>query len=158
VVIWALSVVLVVVGLVGVVLPAVPGTILIFAGLLLAAWADGFVRVGVGTIIALGVLTVATYFVDVTTMTLGMKRLGATRRAMAGAAIGTIAGVFFGLPGLIIGPFAGAVLGELTAHRDLRRAGRAGIAAWVGFLVGTVVKVALAFAMVGVFLTAWFVG
>ena len=155
--IWALAVVLVAVGLVGVVLPALPGTVLIFAGLLLAAWADGFVRVGTGTIILLGVLTVASYFVDFATVALGMKRLGTTRRAMAGAAIGTIAGLFFGLAGLLIGPFAGAVIGELTAHRDLGRAGRAGIAAWLGFLVGTVVKVGLAFAMVGIFLTAWFV-
>ena len=155
--IWALAIVLVVVGLVGVVLPALPGTVLIFAGLLLAAWADGFVRVGTGTIILLGVLTVASYFVDIATVALGMKRLGTTRRAMAGAALGTIAGLFFGLPGLLIGPFAGAVIGELTAHRDLGRAGRAGIAAWLGFLVGTVVKVGLAFAMVGIFLTAWFV-
>jgi uncharacterized protein len=157
VVIWTLAVILVVIGLVGVVLPAVPGTVLIFAGLLLAAWADGFVRVGAGTIVALGILTVASYFVDVATMALGMKRLGATRRAMAGAAIGAIVGLFFGLPGLIIGPFAGAVIGELTAHRDLSRAGHAGIAAWIGVLIGTVVKVGLAFAMVGIFLTAWFV-
>jgi len=157
VVIWALAIVLVVVGLAGVVLPALPGTILIFAGLLLAAWADGFMRVGVATIILLGVLTVATYFVDVGMMALGMKRLGTTRRAMAGAALGTFAGLFFGLPGLIIGPFAGAVLGELTIQRDWRRASRAGLAAWIGFLIGTVVKIGLAFAMVGIFLTAWFV-
>jgi uncharacterized protein len=157
VVIWTIAVVLVVVGLAGVVLPALPGTVLIFAGLLLAAWADGFVRVSAGTIIVLGILTVATYFVDVAMMALGMKRLGTTRRAMAGAAIGTVAGLFFGLAGLIVGPFAGAVLGELTADRDIRRAGRAGVAAWIGFLIGTVVKVGLAFAMVGIFLTAWFV-
>ena len=137
-VIWALAVILVAVGLVGIVVPALPGTTLIFAGLFLAAWADGFVRVGAGTLILLGVLTVATYFVDLATMTLGMKRLGTTKRAIAGAAIGTIAGLFFGLPGLIIGPFVGAVLGELTAHRDLGRAGRAGIAAWLGFVIGTV--------------------
>ena len=155
--IFALAIVLVVVGLAGVVLPALPGTVLIFAGLLLAAWADDFVRVGAGTIVGLGILTVASYFVDVATMAFGMKRLGATRRAMAGAAIGTVAGLFFGLPGLIIGPFVGAVLGELTAHRDVGRVGRAGIAAWIGFLIGTVVKVGLAFVMVGIFLTAWFV-
>jgi uncharacterized protein YqgC (DUF456 family) len=156
-VIWTLSVVLVVIGLAGVVFPALPGTVLIFAGLLLTAWADGFVRVGAGTIIALGILTVATYFVDVAVMALGMGRLGTTKRAMAGAAIGTIAGLFFGLPGLILGPCAGAILGELTAHRDLSRAGRAGMAAWIGFLIGTVVKIGLAFAMVGIFMTAWFV-
>jgi uncharacterized protein YqgC (DUF456 family) len=156
--IWVLAVVLVAAGLAGVVLPGMPGTILIFAGLLLAAWHDGFVHVGVPTIVALGVLTIATYFVDVATMALGMKRLGATRRAMAGAALGTLAGLFFGLPGLVIGPFAGAVIGELTAdHRDVRGAGRAGVAAWFGFLIGTVVKVGLAFVMVGIFLTAWFV-
>jgi len=156
-VIWALAVVLVVLGVAGVVLPALPGTVLIFAGLLLAAWADGFVRVGAGTIILLGILTVASYFVDVATMAFGMRRLGTTKRAMAGAAIGSAAGLFFGLPGLVIGPFAGAVLGELTAHRDVGRAGRAGIAAWIGFLIGTVVKVGIAFAMVGIFLTVWFV-
>jgi uncharacterized protein len=154
---WALAVVLVIVGLAGIVLPAIPGTILIFAGLWLAAWADGFTRVGAGTIVVLGIVAVATYFVDVAMMALGMNRLGTSRRALAGAAIGMTGGLFFGLPGLIIGPFAGAVLGELTAHGDLRRAGRAGVAAWIGFAIGTVVKVGLAFLMIGLFLTAWFV-
>ena len=155
--IWLFAVMLVVIGLAGVIMPAVPGTILVFAGLLLAAWADGFVRVSVFTMAILGILTVASYFVDIAAMALGMKRLGTTRRAMAGAAIGTIAGLFFGLPGLILGPFVGAVAGELTARSDLRTAGRAGLAAWVGFLIGTAVKVGLAFSMVGVFLAAWFV-
>jgi uncharacterized protein YqgC (DUF456 family) len=89
----------------------------------------------------LGLVAAATYLVDVVMMALGMKRLGTSRRAMAGAALGTVAGLFFGLPGPIVGPFAGAVIGELTAHGDLRRAGRAGIAAWIGFAIGTVVKV-----------------
>lgn len=152
-----LAIVLVAIGLAGVVMPAVPGPILIFAGLLLAAWSDGFVRVGVPTLVLLGILTVATYVVDIVMMTLGMKRLGTTKRAMLGAAVGTLAGLFLGLPGLIIGPFAGAMIGELTAHADWRVAGRAGLAAWIGFLVGTMAKVALAFAMLGIFLTAWFV-
>lgn len=152
-----LAVVLVIIGLAGIVLPAIPGTILIFAGLWLAAWADGFTRVGAGTIVVLGIVATATYFIDVAMMALGMKRLGTTRRAMAGAAIGMAAGLFFGLPGLIIGPFAGAVLGELTAHGDLSRAGRAGIAAWIGFAIGTIVKVGFAFVMIGIFLAAWFV-
>jgi uncharacterized protein len=156
-VLLALAVVLVIVGLAGVVLPAIPGTMLIFAGLWLAAWSDGFARVSVVTIVVLGVVAAATYFVDAAMMALGMKRLGTSRRAMIGAAFGMVFGFFFGLPGLIIGPFAGAVLGELTAHQDLRRAGRAGVAAWIGFVIGTAVKVGLAFAMVGIFLTAWFV-
>lgn len=154
---WALAVVLVVTGLAGIVFPALPGTVLIFAGLLIAAWIDGFVRVGVITLVVLGILTVVSYFIDVAMMALGMKRLGASKRAMAGAAIGTLAGLFFGLPGIIVGPFVGAVIGELTAHHDWGRAGRAGVAAWIGFVVGTVVKMGVAFMMVGIFLAAWFV-
>ena len=151
-----LAIVLVIIGMVGIVLPAIPGTILIFAGLWLAAWGDGFTRVSKGTVIVLGVVGAATYFVDVAMMALGMERLGASRRAMASAAIGMEAALFFGLPGLLIGPFAGALLGELTAHGDLNRAGRAGVAAWIGFAIGTAVKVGFAFMMIGLFLVAWF--
>ena len=156
-VVLLVAVILVIVGLVGVVLPAIPGTILIFAGLWLAAWSDGFARVGVGTIVALGIMAAATYFIDAATMALGMKRLGTSRRAMIGAAVGMTVGLFLGLPGLIIGPFAGAVIGELTAHHDMRRAGMAGMAAWIGFLIGTAVKIGLAFVIIGIFLAAWFV-
>jgi uncharacterized protein YqgC (DUF456 family) len=153
---WVLAVIFVVVGLAGILLPALPGTILIFAGLLLAAWADGFTRVGAGTLVLLGVIAAASYGVDFVAAALGVKRLGASPRAMAGAAIGTLLGLFLGLPGLIVGPFAGAVVGELTVHRDLARAGRAGVAAWIGFAIGTAVKVALAFSMVAILLAAMF--
>jgi len=153
---WVLAVVLVAVGLAGIVLPALPGTILIFAGLLLAAWADGFARVGTGTLVLLGVIAAASYAVDFVAAALGAKHLGASPRAMTGAALGTLLGLFFGLPGLILGPFVGAVLGELSVHRDLGRAGRAGVAAWIGFAIGTAVKVALAFSMVAIFLAAMF--
>jgi uncharacterized protein len=156
VLLWVLGVTLVAVGLAGIVLPALPGTILIFAGLLLAAWADGFTRVGAGTLTVLGIIAAASYTVDFVGAALGAKRLGASPRAMTGAALGTLLGLFLGLPGLILGPFAGAVLGELTVHRDLRRAGRAGVAAWIGFAIGTAVKVALAFSMVAIFLAALF--
>jgi uncharacterized protein YqgC (DUF456 family) len=63
--------------------------------------------------------------------------------------------LFFGLPGLVIGPFVGAAVGELTLHGDVQRAGRAGVSAWIGFVIGTAVKVGLAFLMVGIFLTAF---
>jgi hypothetical protein len=153
---WVLAVILVFVGLAGILLPALPGTILIFAGLLLAASADGFTRVGAGTLVLLGVIAAASYGVDFVAAALGVKRLGASPRAMAGAAMGTFLGLFLGLPGLIVGPFAGAVVGELTVHRDFARAGRAGVAAWIGFVIGTAVKVALAFSMVAIFLAAMF--
>ena len=156
VMLWIAAVVLVIVGLAGIILPALPGTVLIFAGLLLAAWADGFARVGIGTLVLIGVIAAASYGVDFVAAALGVKRLGASPRAMAGAALGTLLGLLFGLPGVIIGPFVGAVLGELSAHRDLGRAGKAGLAAWIGFAVGAVVKVALAFSMIAIFGAALF--
>jgi uncharacterized protein YqgC (DUF456 family) len=153
---WTLAVVLTAVGFAGIVLPALPGTVLIFAGLLCAAWADDFTRVGALTLIVLGVLAAASYLVDLGAAAVGTKRLGASGRAMTGAALGTLAGLFFGLPGIIIGPFVGAMVGELTAHGDVWRAGRAGVAAWIGFAVGMAVKVGIAFLMVGIFVAAMF--
>jgi uncharacterized protein YqgC (DUF456 family) len=154
---WTAAVILIAVGFAGILLPALPGTVLIFAGLLLGAWADGFSRVGVPTLVVIGAIAAASYAVDFVAAALGAKHLGASPRAMAGAALGTILGLFFGLPGLIVGPFAGAVLGELTMTRDLRSVGRAGVAAWIGFAIGTAVKVGIAFLMVGIFLAAMFV-
>jgi len=153
---WALAVALVLVGLAGVILPALPGTVLIFAGLLLAAWADGFSRVGAGTLVLIGVIGAASYAVDVVAAALGARHAGATPRAVAGAALGTLLGLVFGLPGLIIGPLAGAILGEWSAHRDLGRAGRVGIAAWIGFAAGAAVKIAMAFSMIAIFAAAFF--
>ena len=153
---WLLAVVLVVLGLAGTLLPALPGPILVFAGVALAAWIDGFARIGVGTLVLLGVLTGVAYAVDLVSAALGVKRAGASPRAIAGAAAGVVVGLFFGLPGLIAGPFAGAVIGELTVRRDLRQAGRVGLFAALGFAIGLAVRVAIVFAMVGVAGMAFF--
>lgn len=151
---WIAALVLIAIGVAGIVLPALPGTLLIFAGILLAAWTDGFTRVGMWPLVAIGVIGALTYFVDLIAAALGAKKLGASKRAMVGAGLGTLAGLFLGLPGIIIGPFVGAVIGELTVEQDFRKAGRAGVAAWIGFAIGTAVKVGLAFLMVGIFLLA----
>jgi uncharacterized protein YqgC (DUF456 family) len=152
--VWLLAVALVLVGLAGVIVPALPGTVLIFAGLVLAAWADDFTRVGGFTLAVIGAIGAASYGIDFVAAALGAKHLGASPRAMIGAALGTVAGLFFGLPGIILGPFVGAVAGELTVHRDVARAGRAGVAAWVGFVAGMAVKVGFAFMMIAIFLAA----
>jgi uncharacterized protein YqgC (DUF456 family) len=152
VLLWALAVALVIVGLIGIVMPALPGHLLVFGGLVLAAWANDFERVGIPTLVVIGLLAVASYGVDFAAAALGAKHLGASKRAMTGAALGTVLGLFLGLPGVIIGPFVGAVVGELTANRDWKRAGKAGVAAWIGFAIGTAVKVAIAFAMIGIFI------
>jgi uncharacterized protein YqgC (DUF456 family) len=153
---WVAGGALVAVGLAGILFPALPGTILIFLGLLLAASADGFARVGVGTLILIGLIGAASYTVDFVAAALGAQRIGASKRAIGGAALGTLLGLPFGLPGVIFGPLAGALVGEWSVHRDLTRAGRAGMAAWIGFLVGTGVKIALAFSMIAIFLVALF--
>jgi uncharacterized protein len=155
-VLWVLAVVLVVVGLAGTVLPGVPGPLLVFAGLLLAAWADEFARVGLGTLTVLGLMTVVAYLVDLAATILGVRRAGASKRAVIGASIGLLAGLPFGLPGLLIGPFVGALAGELTVRGDLKVASRAGVAAWIGFLVGSLLKLAVVFAMLGLFFAMFF--
>ena len=148
---WVVGVALVLVGLAGIILPALPGHILILAGLVLAAWADGFTRVGAWTLVVIALIAAASYLVDFAGAALGAKKLGASSRAMVGAGLGTVAGLFFGLPGIILGPFVGAVIGELTVKPDLRQAGKAGVAAWIGFAIGTAVKVGMAFLMIGIF-------
>jgi len=151
---WILATVLVVAGFVGVIAPVLPGAPLVLAGLIVAAWAENFQYVGVWTLIVLGILTALTFVVDAIASAMGVKRVGASKRAVWGALIGTTVGVFFGLPGILLGPFIGAVAGELTVTRDAKQVGRAGVAAWVGFVVGTLGKLALMFTMVGVFIVA----
>jgi uncharacterized protein YqgC (DUF456 family) len=153
---YVVAAILVAVGLIGTVLPALPGVPLLFCGLLLAAWTDGFAHVGVFTLFVLGVLTVIALGIDFIAGVLGAKKVGASRYAVIGAALGTLLGLFFGLPGLLLGPFAGALLGELVAGGTLRKAAGVGVGAWLGFLLGAVVKLAICFAMLGIFAFAFF--
>lgn len=154
---YGVAALLVVIGLAGIVLPALPGVPVIFAGLLLAAWADGFEQVGVVTLVVLGVLTFVSLGVDLVATALGAKRVGASRLALVGAVIGTFAGLLFGLPGLIVGPFAGALVGELIHGRQVGQAAKVGLGTWFGILLGVALKIGLAFAMLGIFAFAWFV-
>jgi uncharacterized protein YqgC (DUF456 family) len=153
---WLLGALLVVTGLAGLVVPALPGTALIFIGLVIAAWADGFSRVGFGPLFLIAVLAVLSYVAEFGAAALGARRVGASRRAIAGAILGTFLGLPLGLVGVILGPLIGALVGEWTVERDLWRAGKVGIASWIGFVLGTAAKVALGVAMVAVFLLALF--
>ena len=145
---------LVAVGLVGTVLPAIPGVPLIFLGLFVAAWAEGFQHVGTATITVLGVMALVAYGVDLAAGALGAKKFGASRLAVVGAMVGAVVGLFMGIPGVLVGPFVGAAAGEFVARRDLLQAGRAGFGTWLGLVVGAAVKIAISFSMVAVFLAA----
>jgi hypothetical protein len=152
---WILAVGLVVVGIAGTVLPGLPGAILVFAGLALGAWIDGFTRVGLPTLGALAVLTAAAYAADFLATAVGARRLGTSWWGVGGAVVGALAGLPFGLPGLVVGPFVGAFLLELLVRRDVRQAGRAGVGAWLGLLLGIAGRLGLVAAMIAVFLVAY---
>lgn len=152
---YAIAALLILAGLAGTILPAIPGLPLMFAGMLLAAWAGNFQVISPWTLLVLLVLTMVSIAVDVFASALGARRVGASGLAMAGAAIGTlVGGIVFSLPGLIIGPFLGAVAGEMLHGKPWHHASKVGAGTWIGLLVGTALKLALAFAMLGIFVFA----
>jgi len=143
------------VGLAGLVLPLVPGMPLIFLGALAISAADGFTRVGYLSLVLIGVLAVVGSVLDHVAGVLGAKRGGASRWGMAGAVIGLLAGLPFGLPGLVLGPALGAAVLEFARDQELRRAARASTGVLVGFVLGTVVKYAIAALMLGILVLAY---
>lgn len=153
---YVLALVLILVGLAGVILPALPGLPLVFAGMLVAAWADDFERIGWISLTILGLLTALSLAVDFFATVVGAKRVGASGKALLGAAVGTVAGMFFGFVGLFIGPFVGALLGEYWHSRELGQATKVGLGTWLGIALGVVLKLGVAFAMLGYFVLAWF--
>ncbi len=151
---WILAVALIVAGLAGTVLPALPGTALVLAGIVLGAWIDDFTRVGAGTLAIVGALAVLAWVLDYVAGLLGAQKAGASRQALVGAVLGTVAGLFMGLVGVLFMPLVGAAIGEYIARRDHGHALRVGVATWIGIMVGMLAKVALAFVMIGVFVVA----
>lgn len=149
---WILAGLIVIAGLVGTVVPALPGIPMMWAGLVLAAWITDFEPVGWGTLGILGVLTVLSVVIDFVAGAFGAQRLGASPRAFWGATLGAVIGIFFGLVGIILGPFIGAVAAELAEGRGAHQAGRSGYGVWVGVILGTAAKLAIAFVMLGIFL------
>jgi uncharacterized protein YqgC (DUF456 family) len=146
---------IVITGFVGTVVPVLPGVPILFAGLVLAAWSTGFEPVGWGTLGVLGVLAVLSVIIDLLAAAFGAKRLGASQRAFWGATLGAVVGMFFGLPGILLGPFIGAVVAEVTAGTGAQQAGRSGYGVWIGIVIGTAAKLAIAFLMLGIFLTRY---
>lgn len=161
---WTLVVALVATGLAGTVLPVIPGTLLVLGGLLLGAWIDGFATVGAWPLGVIAVLAVLAWATDYVAALMGAKHVGASRWALIGAAVGTVVGLFMGLVGVLFMPFVGAVAGEWYALRanpaaaggadTTGRALKVGTATWIGIMIGTAVKIALAFVMIGVFVIA----
>lgn len=152
-----LGVALILVGLAGAVLPALPGLPLVFGGLWAIAWTGDYQRVGTVTLAVLAVLLVLGLLLDFVAGSLGARKFGASPQAVGGALLGAFVGMFFGLPGLVLGPFLGAMLGELKARRTVGEAAVSGIGAWVGLMLGIVAKLVIALVMIGVFAFDYFV-
>ena len=141
---------LVVVGLVGLLLPVLPGTLFIVLGIGAIALADGFARIGPWTLALIALIGLATWGVDALSGVVGARAAGASRWGIIGGFLGLVAGIPFGLPGIIVGPAVGATALEYWKDPNLRQASRAGAGVLVGFIVGNIVKYALAFTMIGV--------
>lgn len=151
---YVLAGILILVGLAGTILPMLPGVPIVFAGMLLAAWVGHFEEISGWTVLFLGVLALLAMLLDFIAGLLGAKRVGASAMALWGTVIGTIVGMFFGIAGLLLGPFIGAVAGELMSGNSITRSTHVGIASWIGLLFGTLAKLALSFTMLGVFVFA----
>ena len=155
---WLSAFVLIALGFAGTVVPAIPGLPMIAGGAWLIGWADDYEKVGWKTILFLAVLAAIGVAIDTVAQTAGAQKAGATRAGIIGSLVGTVIGMFMGLFGILFMPLIGAAVGEFWAKRDLLHAGRVGIGTWIGMVVGTAAKIALAFIMtrvlVFVYLTA----
>ena len=151
-----LALVLMAIGIIGSVLPMLPGVPLVFAGMLLAAWHGGFAQVSMLTMVIIGVIAVLAWAVDFFASIATAKKVGASKNALIGAGIGAVLGIFAGLPGLILGPAIGAVIGELTTHSNKTKATVVGMAAGLGFVLAMVIKLLLILVMLAIFGYAYF--
>ena len=149
---YVLVALLLIAGLIGSVVPALPGTVLILAGAAVHAMATDFDPIGPGRLAILALLTVIAYGLDYVAGALGVKRFGGSRWAIAGAVVGALVGLFFSLPGLLLGPLLGALAAEYVYTRQLNSSARAALGTVVGLLVGAVAKVGVGLAMIGLFL------
>jgi hypothetical protein len=154
IVLWTIAILAVLGGLLGTVIPALPGAPLIFGGVLLAAWLDDFTKIGGISLTVLGLLALLTFAIDIFSPLVGAKRVGASRQALIGAVIGSVIGIAFGLIGILVAPFLGAFIGELMSGARPMQAGKVGVGTWIGMVVGTALKVGVALSMVGVFVFA----
>jgi uncharacterized protein len=150
-----LAAVVILVGLVGSIVPVLPGIPLIFAGIWLIAGVDGYRHLGVGWLLGIAAVGAVGLVMDLLAGALGAKRGGASPQAVWGALIGTVIGLFFGIPGLLFGPFFGALFGELSAGNSVLRSAHAGISAWVGLIFGTIIKLVSSLMMVALFGAGW---
>jgi uncharacterized protein YqgC (DUF456 family) len=137
---WALAIALIVIGVAGTVLPALPGIAFVYGGIVLAAWIENFAQISVTTLVVLGVLAAIGFAIDYVAAAVSAQRAGASKLGLA--------------IGVLFMPLVGAAIGEWLEHRDALRAGSIGMKTWIGIMLGNVAKLAIVFAMLGIFVLA----
>ncbi|MBB6242575.1 MULTISPECIES: DUF456 family protein [unclassified Rhodanobacter] len=155
---YLLATALIIGGLIGSVIPALPGLPMIFGGVWLVAAVDNYRHIGLWWLLLIGGLGTAGVIIEFIASTLGAKRVGASRLALWGASLGTLVGMFFSIPGLLLGPFIGALLGELASGTSVLRSAHVGVGTWIGLLFGTLLKLVISLMMVGLFGLALLLG
>lgn len=129
-----------IIGLLGAIVPVLPGTIISYAGLLCISFSS-YSELSITTLVVWGVIAVAVIVMDYILPGYFSKKFGGTKAGVIGATVGTIAGIFFGPLGIILGPFVGAVVGELLAEKlTFEEALKVGFGSMMSFLVGTLFK------------------
>ena len=152
---WTVTLLLMLTGLVGSVMPLMPGTTIILAAAVLHHFMLGEAHsVGWWTLGALVVLTVLSYVLDLISGSLGAKKFGATRWGAIGGILGAIVGLFFGIIGIFVGPLVGVLAGELIGGKGLLPAGKSTWGTFLGTTAGMIAKLMIAALMIGWFLVA----
>jgi uncharacterized protein YqgC (DUF456 family) len=146
---WALTAGLMLIGLIGTVVPLLPGTVLILAGAMVNYFT--LQSIGWGTLAGLTVLMIFAQALDIVSGAVGAKWFGATRWGAIGGILGAIVGLFFGIIGIFIGPLVGALLGELLGGKGILPAGKSGWGTFLGTTAGIIGKLAI-----GIIMIAWF--
>ena len=149
----SLALLLMAVGLVGSVVPGLPGTPVVLLAAIGHRLCFGQASASTLVLIVLGLLTVVSLVCDYLATILGAKKFGATWRGAFGAVVGGLIGLFFGLPGMILGPFLGATLLEMLGDKKFKAALKAGAGAVVGLLLGIIGKFAICVIMIALFAT-----
>ena len=150
---WTISLSLMLIGLVGTVVPLLPGTTIIFAGAVLHRWMLGEEHsVGWWTLGGLFLLTAISYLLDLVTGSIGARKFGATKWGAIGGILGAIVGLFFGIIGIFVGPLVGVLAGELIGGKGLLPAGKSTWGTFLGTTAGMVAKLIIATLMIGWFL------
>lgn len=137
------------VGVLGTVVPVIPGVALVFLAAWFIAWFDDYAYLGRDVVIVFGVLAAIAFLIDYLGQMFGAKKAGASKYGVAGTLAGTVAGLFFGIAGIFVLPVVGAFIGEMYATRNLRTAGRISFKTSMAMILAMVFKLAIACAMVG---------